>query len=320
MSDGLDMFDSDNGKIVDINLDSKGELLPPKNNKTLLVDADTLIFTACLNSEIVEELLPQSFYSKEEWEEIVADATFDEDNHCRYFVFDGDIDSYIKDKLEYIMQQTGTSDYELHFTGNLRSSFRYKLYDMYKGNRKGGRAPTGLHDTKIRWVENNPSKCFIWDEWEADDIVVSLRRDNPNKYIMAAVDKDVLYSLPGRHFNYYTSAKYGIDMKWVEVDKLQAMKHHYIQALTGDSSDNIPGLNGIGAKRANKILEDCIDPVCMWEAVVEAYESKGKSVVDALITMRLVSMHQLIKDSSGEYKLNLWKPTTATYTKDNNGR
>jgi DNA polymerase-1 len=152
----------------------------------------------------------------------------------------------------------------------------------------------------------------IWEEWEADDMVVALIRDNPNKYILAAVDKDVLYSIPGRHFNYYSSERYNIDMKWVEVDKDTAMKHHFVQALTGDTADNIPGLQGVGPKTADKILNGIVGPRELWDKVKAEYEARGKTAIDALTTMRLVHMHQVVLDKSGQYTVVLWNPSTSS--------
>jgi len=275
----LNMPDTPLGDVLDINIGGDGTILPTKNNKILLVDADTVIFTACLNSEMIDEVFDESFYHPDEWKEIVNDPTYDPELGIRKLVFEDDIDAYVKDKLQYMMDLTGTSSYELHLTGGSRKSFRYTQLDpMYKATRKGGAAPAGLHEAKIRWVEDNPTNVFIWDDWEADDIVVALKRDNPNKYVLAAVDKDVLYSLPGDHFNYYTSAKYSIDMKFIHVEKLDAMKHHYLQTLTGDPADNVPGLVGIGPKKAAKILEGCEKPDCMWLRVVEAYELHNKCI------------------------------------------
>ena len=319
MSDGLDELNGNNCEtVVDLNLGRDGEALPAMTNKTLLVDADTVLFTACLNSEIVDELLPRDMYTEEEWNILIQDPTYDEESHSVMITYPDDVDAYIHEKLAFMMEKTGTTKYELHLTGGGRSSFRYtKIDKLYKQNRKGGRAPAGLYAAKIRWVEDNPLNVFIWDDWEADDIVVSLKRDHPAKYTLAAVDKDVLYSLPGKHFNYYTSAKYGINMKWVQVDKMEAMKHHYLQTLTGDPGDNIPGLAGIGPKKAAKILEGCKDVQSMWEAVVAAYEKHNKTVIDAITTMRLVNMHQLLLDK-GEYKLELWKPQGVSHGTDRN--
>ena len=38
-------------EFVEIDLDSYGVVVPPKNDKIALIDADTLAYTACLASE-----------------------------------------------------------------------------------------------------------------------------------------------------------------------------------------------------------------------------------------------------------------------------
>jgi transcriptional regulator with XRE-family HTH domain len=45
--------------------------------------------------------------------------------------------------------------------------------------------------------------------------------------------------------------------------------------LTGDRVDNIPGLAGIGPKKAEKILQGCTDYESMQTAVWKAYQDKG---------------------------------------------
>jgi 5'-3' exonuclease len=42
--------------------------------------------------------------------------------------------------------------------------------------------------------------------------------------------------------------------------------------LTGDGVDNIPGLKGIGPKKAAKILKDCVTEQELYKAVLEAYD------------------------------------------------
>lgn len=303
MDDGLEGLS--NEEFVEINLGSNGKVLPQKNGKIALIDADTLVFAACITLEVADDLLPRDFYTDSEWEEIIKESGYSEIDHCIYYTNLEESQRHVMDRIDGILEATGCVDYELHFTSK-RENFRYKLLDnMYKATRTS-RAPEGLWELRELFMEEG--KAFIWTEWEADDIVVALKRDNPDKYILCAVDKDVLYSLPGKHFNYYVSRQHNIEMKWIEVGRLQAMKHHYMQTLTGDPADNVPGLVGIGPKKAEKILKDCEDVNCMWDAVVEAYKNNGKTIIDAITTMRLVSMQQLMLDKDGKYKLELWRP------------
>ncbi len=291
---------------VDIDLSPKGEILPKKNNKVALIDADTLVFASCVTLEIFEDLLPRDMYHEEEWAEIVMDPGYDEESNCLYYINLDEAEKHTQDRIDSILEATGCQSYELHFTSG-RKSFRYDIDPMYKATRRDSRPPSGIIELRQRFADSGLG--YIHKDYEADDIVVALKRDNPHKYTICAVDKDVLYSLPGRHFNYYKSAQYGIDMKWIDVEPLDAMKHHYLQTLTGDSADNVPGIKGIGPKKAAKILDGLTNIKDMWSAVVTAYEDNNLTVIDAITNMRLVSMHQLLWNTkTNKYDIELWRP------------
>ncbi len=257
--------------------------------------------------EYVEDLLPQEDYTEDEWADLVMQDGFSEEDNCIYAINLDEAKDHAMDKIQQILDNTGCEEWELHFTAG-RTSFRYQVLESYKSNRKGGRPPAGIRDLRKLFKTEYPDKAFIWYEWEADDIVVSLKRDNPDKYILCAVDKDVVYALPGRHFNYYQSRKYNIDMKWIEVGELEAKKHHYMQVLTGDSTDGIIGLHGIGPKKAAKLLDGLTTGKEMWEAVENAYRNNKRDIVDALLNMRLISMYQLVYGTDNQYKVKLWRP------------
>jgi len=292
-------------EMADITI-SGGSINPPKNGTIALIDADTIIFSACTTLEYIEDLLPREMYSEDEWADIVSKDGYCEADNCLYDINLDEAIKHCEDKIQTILDKSGCIDYELHFT-NGRNNFRYTVEPSYKSNRSDFRPPQGLYSLKMAMVDNPDINAYIHTEYEADDIVVALKRDNPDKYTLVAVDKDVLYSLEGRHFNYYTSVKYNIDMKYIDVSADKALKHHYIQVLTGDPTDGIIGLHGIGPKKAEKLLKGLTTHSDLWDAVVKAYEDNGRDMIDALINMRLVSMHQLhLVD--GKYKVVLWKP------------
>jgi len=281
-------------EVSDIQINSRGDVLPPKNDKIALIDADTIAFAACVVHERMSE------------EDVgVGEVKFEE-------VWTIDIEEAFKhamDTIKTIMDNTGCQDFELHFTKG-RESFRYTLVDPeYKANRlnNGTRAPVGLSELKELLCIRYPDKAFSWREWEADDIVVFKKTQWYDKYIMCAVDKDVLYSVPGTHFNYYSSTKFNIKMKFYDVSEKEAIQHHYIQTLTGDTGDNVIGLKGVGKKTAEKMLGSIVDRKILWDKVTQEYRNKGRDDIDAIKNMRLVNMHQLVMDESNQIKVKLWR-------------
>ena len=265
-----------------------------------LIDADTIAYATASTSEWADELLPKEFYQYEEWKEIVNDPNYDEENHCIWVINLEEAIATAVDRIEEIKTATETTDVEIYFTEG--RNFRYDLYDMYKGNRLGTRPPVGLSEIKHALLKKYPGE--ICEEYEADDLVVMLKRTNPDKYILCAVDKDVLNSVKGKHFNYYRSEKYNIPMKWQTTSMVKATQFPYKQCMMGDNGDNIPGCPGIGPKRAETIIADLIEPKEMWDAVVKTFKSKKLTIKDAIRDMRLVNMHQLTPDR----KVNLWNP------------
>ena len=284
----------------EIYVDYNGNLLPDKNNKIALIDADTIVYASCLRDQVQLDIFDENL------EELKRQGfVVDEKNGVYYDIDINEAYKTVQDKLQVILDKTGCIGYELHFTGNQRNSFRYKFYKNYKANRKAFIPPAGLSELKkIIAGENN---VFIHNKWEADDMVVCKKRIFPDKYILVAIDKDVLNAVSGKHFNYYESARYGIEQKWVNVTKEHSIMWPYYQAIIGDTSDNIKGPKGIGPKRALKFVSETIAEKEMWNGVVTAYASKGLTEMDAIMNMNLVNMN-LLSYIDNEYKIAKWYP------------
>lgn len=266
---------------VDINIASDGSIVEA-TDKIALVDADTIAYNACLATERVVTLLPRDSYTDKEWHDLEPYIVSEDEARIP------DIPAAIifaKSKLQKILDLTGCKDVELHFTTGKRS-FRYTIYPEYKANRKKLVAPAGLSDVKEKLCELYRGYMHI--DIEADDAVAYLYREYPDKYILCAVDKDVLRSIAGRHFNYYESAKHNIDMKWVETNDIDAKNFPYLQAMMGDRSDNIIGLEGIGEKKAQKII-DAVGEFTI-EDLIQTFKKHGRSEHDATTNYRLCYM------------------------------
>lgn len=246
-----------------------------------LIDADSLLYKIGFAME-----------SKVDW-----DCT---DEYDYYSNFDSQVDS-LKSKVDNIMRATGCDDYELWLTGS--GNFRNDNPLGYKQNRVGVRKPTDFNELKKWMIDNMNTHIAIGIE--ADDMVVYLKDTNYDKYILCAIDKDVLYQCEGRHYNYGKEVT-------VSVTAHEAIWFAYYQTLAGDITDGYKGCPGIGDVKAKKILleadnatrlKDMTIDRMYWNFIVSAYEDKGLSEEEAIQTMRLANMKQY----NGK-EVRLWNP------------
>ena len=164
--------------------------------------------------------------------------------------------------------------YAVFLTG--AGNFREQVATIqpYKGNRKA--AKPVLYDKLRDFLVDNHDAIVVTGQ-EADDEVairqtmaqegVELDRDNPQSVIVT-IDKDLL-QVPGWHYN---PQRDGFKFVTPEFGAL----HFYRQILTGDAVDNIPGIKGMGPKKAEKILQIGMTPGEMWHYCLDEYESCGQ--------------------------------------------
>ena len=142
-----------------------------------------------------------------------------------------------------------------------KPSFRVKMYSEYKANR--GETPEDLK-VQIPYIKKLVSALGIpmveLKDYEADDLIGSLAvsgQKNKFKVVIMSGDKDFaqlvndsvsLYD-PMKELTYDAA---GVQKKWgVKPEQI----NDYL-AIVGDSSDNIPGVFGIGPKGAQKLLQE----------------------------------------------------------------
>jgi len=152
-------------------------------------------------------------------------------------------------------------------------TFRHKMYSDYKANRQ--KTPDDLHE-QVPLVEEFLNAlgvhCLKAEGFEADDIIATLaekcRSEKRQCYILSS-DKDLLqlvgggiYELrPAKINKSETSApSSGPVYDLVGPDEVKAewgvepVKVLDLLSLTGDASDNVPGVKGIGEKTAVKLM------------------------------------------------------------------
>lgn len=113
-------------------------------------------------------------------------------------------------------------------------NFRYDIATIqpYKGNRLQ-ELPYHFHSIKDFVVDEYAAKRVYGVE--VDDAVGILYEEGD---LIVSPDKD-LDQFPGLHYNPMAKKDY-------EVSHIEAMQNFYHQTILGDTSDNIPGLFGIG--------------------------------------------------------------------------
>ena len=151
-------------------------------------------------------------------------------------------------------------------------TFRHKIFDRYKINRK--KMPTELSSqfTLIKEVLDAFNIIYLEkDGFEANDIlagIVNSIKDEFNQIIIVTGDKDILQLVSG---NIKVMAlKKGIT-DTVIFDRLKVEEKFGVKpenmkdllALMGDSSDNIPGVPGIGPKTARLLVKKygCLEEI-----------------------------------------------------------
>lgn len=157
------------------------------------------------------------------------------------------------------------SDYKLyvHDKGN----FRYDIATIkpYKGNRKDQHKPK--YTTEI--------KDYMWNVWnglpvreiESDDAIGIEQFDNSDKYtVIYSIDKD-MDMIPGWHYNWVKGELYYQPIT-------EANRFLFWQMLVGDTTDNIPGIAGIGPKKATQLLSQHESLDSLREAVQDLYRKQ----------------------------------------------
>ncbi|SHM83788.1 DNA polymerase I [Ruminococcus flavefaciens] len=157
-------------------------------------------------------------------------------------------------------------------------TFRHKAVSYYKANRKGMPPELAQQLPKVKELLGYMGvKVVECEGYEADDVLGTLSKlcsDSGNECYVLTGDRDSLQLIDdkvtvilatNKENIYYTPDKFTEDYGF-EPTKLIDLK-----ALMGDSSDNIPGVAGIGEKTASSLIKEygCI------ETLYEKYEDSS---------------------------------------------
>ncbi len=196
-----------------------------------------------------------------------------------------------------------------------RKTFRNEIYSEYKANRSDppeDLAPQFEYIRKSVIAFNLPSIDLA--NYEADDLIATYTKqilEKGAKVTIVSSDKDLmqLYKKDVRIFdpmkNKFISPeditnKFGVDSKKV-ID---------VQALAGDSSDNVPGVPGIGVKTAAELINKYGTLEKLLDKAHEIKQNKRRETLienkdKAIISKKLVTLKKdaPIKKNIEEFKL-----------------
>ena len=198
-------------------------------------------------------------------------------------------------------------------------TFRHEIYDDYKANR-----PPMPEDMAVQLpvlkevVKNLGLKMFELSGYEADDIIGTLARICEGKgfdVVMVSGDKDFRQVI--------TPAVAMWDTMKDKVTDYSTLKDAYgfepekfidVMGLSGDTSDNIPGVPGVGEKTAIGLIQEFGSFEYVFERVEEIKRKKLKENLktfreEAFLSRKLVTIDRFVPMDEDMEKLRPGEPS-----------
>jgi len=161
---------------------------------------------------------------------------------------------------------------------------------------------TGVDMAKSRYssyIEDDPIEeemlgSFDESNWLAETVICSQ-------------DKD-LHMIPGWHYSWPVGNRPAKELWWQ--DEQSAIRCFFSQLLTGDSTDNIPGLFGVGGSSTLvKRLSSYTTELEMYISVAEEYEKRFGSYWRQFLTENAQLLWILRTDNTNEVveKIDVWE-------------
>ena len=192
-----------------------------------------------------------------------------------------------------------------------KKTFRNDIYAEYKGTRKGMPEELAMQMPIMKQLlKLMKISYFEVENIEADDILGTLATEKDVEKIILSGDRDLFQLIDKTTSVYFT--KKGVS-EIIKYDAKQLLKDMNLtpeqiieyKALRGDSSDNIPGINGIGEKTAMELLNEFKSTENLFKnlnkitkpALLEKLEN-GKEICE--ISKKLATIK---RDVNLEYKL-----------------
>lgn len=199
------------------------------------------------------------------------------------------------------LEREHETDYIVFALDSKEKSFRNDIYSEYKANR-----PDAPEDLKkqlpiaIEWIEKMGFKTLSLGGFEADDVIATVTKiasKNGLKVRIISHDKDMYQLIKDEKIVIYDPSKeIEIDEKGC-FEKFGVYPKDFIefQSLLGDSSDNVPGVKGIGLKGAAELVNKYGTVDSMIKNIENITPQRAKTALlngtsDAILSKKLITL------------------------------
>jgi DNA polymerase-1 len=184
-------------------------------------------------------------------------------------------------------------------------TFRHEEYAEYKAGRKKMPPELAMQLPVLKEVLQAMNiKMLELDGFEADDIIGTVAREAEEKGLLPLIisgDKDELQLASEKTKVLITKkgiSEFEIYDRQAMIDKYGFPPEHFVdyKGLMGDSSDNIPGLPGVGEKTAGKLIQEYGTVENLIARSSEIKQDRIRNIIEenahlALMSKRLATIH-----------------------------
>lgn len=178
----------------------------------------------------------------------------------------------VKGRINSILYATQAGSWKGYITSDDKSNFRYSVATIlpYKGNRAGVVKPDNYYFVRS-WLLRSPHVREVFG-YEADDAMSMEQCGYPEGHtIICSRDKD-LNMVPGWHYSWSSGGQKEKPVYFISEE--DGLRNFYCQLMTGDNTDNILGLYGVGPASQTLKFVRTADLLDVYEYVKDHYKKR----------------------------------------------
>lgn len=246
-----------------------------KKKRVLVIDGDILAYQIATNNEV-----------ETNWGDGLWTLHSDE-NSCKQ-QFDAVIDD--------LGSNLSADDYVVALTD--KNNFRKDILPTYKSNRNAKRKPLVLKAMRQHIMDKHNG--VMWKNLEADDVMgIMATEPTQEDRVLVSIDKD-MRTIPCTLSNDGSTT--------TQIPQRLADYNFMLQVLTGDKVDGYDGIDGVGIKTAEKLIQKYtnVSLLDLWKIVKGIYKDKGYTEKEALQQARVAHILRHGEYNKKTGKVKLW--------------